>query len=129
MRDINRIKEFCDELAEIWETNCPDWRFGQLISNVFGQMRSEGKDCFFPEEKEMMEYFKNYFSPKTEDNIEDEKERQKGKCKNICLRLSDEGIVYNYCCHFCPRKKHCDTKCEWLDDHESYVGCCEYVED
>lgn len=58
MRDERRIKKFCNELAEIWEEECPDWRFGQLIVNVFGSMNI---DPFFPEEDEMLEYFKNYF--------------------------------------------------------------------
>lgn len=61
MRNPNRIFDFCSKLAEIWYDNCPDWRFGQLMCNVFGQMASEGSDPFFPEEDEMIEYFENYF--------------------------------------------------------------------
>ena len=66
MRDIKRIKKFCNELADIWEENTVDWRFGQLICNVFGQMAAEGRDPFFPEEDEMIKYFRNYF--KNEEN-------------------------------------------------------------
>ena len=66
MRDIKRIRKFCNELAEIWEENAVDWRFGQLICNVFGQMAAEGRDPFFPEENEMIKYFRNYF--KNEEN-------------------------------------------------------------
>ena len=61
MRDIKRIRKFCNELAGIWEENVPQWRFGQLICNVFGQMAADGRDPFFPEENEMIDYFKNYF--------------------------------------------------------------------
>ena len=61
MRDIKRIRKFCNELADIWEENTFDWRFGQLICNVFGQMAAEGRDPFFPEEDEMIKYFRNYF--------------------------------------------------------------------
>ena len=50
MRDVNRIYEFCNELATVWVTKCPDWRFGQLMSNVLGKMQSEGRDIFFPVE-------------------------------------------------------------------------------
>ena len=64
MRDIKRIRKFCNELAEIWETYCPDWRFGQLIENVLGQMQSEGRDIFFPEEDKMIAYFKDFFKSK-----------------------------------------------------------------
>ena len=63
MRDPKRIRNFCNQLAEIWETNCPDWRFGQLMVNVLGGMR---QDPFFPEEDEMLEVFKNYFHKEEE---------------------------------------------------------------
>lgn len=67
MRDINRIDKFCKELAEIWKTNAPDWRFGQLMVNVLNSMP---KDPFFPEEDEMLQFFKDYFSPKKDDKEE-----------------------------------------------------------
>ena len=68
MRDVKRIYEFCNQLATVWATKCPDWRFGQLMSNVLGQMQSEGRDIFFPEEKEMMDYIKKYFGMEDEKN-------------------------------------------------------------
>lgn len=60
MRDINRIDKFCNELAEKWK-KVPDWRFGQLMCNILGEMQSAGRDPFFPEENEMMEFIKEYF--------------------------------------------------------------------
>lgn len=54
MRNPERIKEFCNELAEIWEANVPQWRFGQLICNVFGTLN---EDPFFLEEDRLMESF------------------------------------------------------------------------
>lgn len=56
MRDINRIDKFCDELKELWKTPmCRDMRFGQFISNVFGDIYDETKrDLWFMEESEMM---------------------------------------------------------------------------
>ena len=33
MRDSTRIHEICSLLEEIWGT-VPDWRFGQLLSNL-----------------------------------------------------------------------------------------------
>ena len=33
MRDSTRIHEICSLLEEIWKT-VPDWRFGQLLSNL-----------------------------------------------------------------------------------------------
>lgn len=58
MRDIERIDKFCNQLAEIWKTNCPDWRFGQLIMNVFS---SFDIDPFFPEEDQMIQKFEKFF--------------------------------------------------------------------
>ena len=58
MRDPKRIKKFCDELAEIWETKCPDWRFGQLMCNT---LASDGHDPFFDEDDKMMEKLEKYF--------------------------------------------------------------------
>lgn len=61
MRDVNRIKEFTDEFAEIRADEFPDWRFGQLMNNFLSWLSSYKKtDCFFPEEKEMMELFREY---------------------------------------------------------------------
>ena len=60
MRDPKRIDEFCDELKALWHC-VPDWRFGQLMSNMLGAFVQEtGKDIFFPEEPEMMEFFRKY---------------------------------------------------------------------
>lgn len=55
MRDPKRIRKFCNELADIWETNCPDWRFGQLLVNVIA------RDPWFLEEEDMMQLFRVYF--------------------------------------------------------------------
>lgn len=57
MRNPDRIYKFCNELANIWATKCPDWRFGQLMMNVLGEMQAGGRDPFFPEEEEMMKFF------------------------------------------------------------------------
>ena len=57
-RDPKRIRKFCNRLAAVWE-KVPDWRFGQLICNVFG---AYGRDPFFPEDEEMIEFFEKFFS-------------------------------------------------------------------
>lgn len=61
MRDPKRLDDFYDQLKQIHKECCPDWRFGQMILNVLGKMASEGRDPFFPEEEEMLAYFKKYF--------------------------------------------------------------------
>lgn len=56
MRDPKRIREFCNRLADIWESQCPDWRFGQLVVNV------AGRDPFYIEDDKMISMFKEYFN-------------------------------------------------------------------
>lgn len=59
MRDVKRIDIFCKRLAKAWKKS-PDLRFGQFICNVFGAMASSGRDPFFPEEDEMIEFIEKY---------------------------------------------------------------------
>ena len=61
MRDINRLDKFYDELKEFHKKNFPDWRFGQLIVNVFTEWQAKtNRDVFFPEEDEMIQIFRDY---------------------------------------------------------------------
>lgn len=61
MRDPNRLDSFYAEMCRIHKEKFPDWRFGQLCSNFFGWlMQEKRKDLFFPEEAQMLEYFKEY---------------------------------------------------------------------
>ena len=61
MRDINRIDKFCEELKTEWK-KYPDYRFGQMMMNVFSEMVRNGKDPFYPEDKEMMAAIKGHMS-------------------------------------------------------------------
>ena len=58
MRDPKRIDDFCNALATLWKTECPDWRFGQLVCNVFGTFKF---DPWWLEEDEMLKWFEQYF--------------------------------------------------------------------
>lgn len=61
MRDPKRIMVFCKELAGLWSM-VPDWRFGQLVSNIMRMYMSEtGRDPFFVEDAELMERMKAWF--------------------------------------------------------------------
>lgn len=61
MRDIDRIDKFTNELNRIWKTHFPDWRFGQFMSNLFGQYSYETRrDVFFLEEDDLLNYL-HYF--------------------------------------------------------------------
>ena len=59
MRDPKRIDAFLERLGRIWKEECPDWRFGQLIVNVF-EANSRGT-VLFSEEDRMIEVFEGYF--------------------------------------------------------------------
>ena len=49
MRDIKRIRKFCNELATFWETYVPDMRFWQVIQLIGDGLQ---RDPFFLEEKD-----------------------------------------------------------------------------
>jgi len=59
MRDPARVHKFFAELTDLWLKYCPDWRFGQLLSNW---ILAEGRDPFYWEEdkfiKELREFMK-----------------------------------------------------------------------
>lgn len=59
MRDPARIDAFCDRLKVAWK-KLSDWRFGQFMSNCLGKMAATGRDPFFPEESEMIEFIEKY---------------------------------------------------------------------
>ncbi len=59
MRDVDRIKPFCDEFAELW-SRYPDLRFGQIMSNIERYVLMEHKkDMYFMEEDELMEVIRH----------------------------------------------------------------------
>ena len=58
MRNRNRIDPFLNQIGKLWKENCPDWRFGQLIENVFG---SSEYLTWFVEEDTMIDIFRDYF--------------------------------------------------------------------
>ena len=59
MRDINRIKPFCDELAELW-AKYPDLRFGQIMWNMDKYISNEHrKDMFYMEDDELMKVIRH----------------------------------------------------------------------
>lgn len=58
MRDPNRIDDFTKVLNYIWKTKCPDWRFGQLVTNVFA---IDAFKFWFIEEEEVLRLVCKYF--------------------------------------------------------------------
>lgn len=60
MRDIRRIDRVLNILGDYWKL-VPDWRLGQLITNVFG-----GKDIFYLEEEDFIKALNEFFNKKGE---------------------------------------------------------------
>ena len=61
MRDPDRLEGFYEEIKAIHRGTFPDWRFGQLMYNFLGWLYQDKHiDCFFPEEDQMVEYFKEF---------------------------------------------------------------------
>lgn len=65
MRDPERINQFLDLLKALWHT-VPDWRFLQLIENVFG--RFENNFTFYIEDDQAIERLKQFFEVGKEKN-------------------------------------------------------------
>lgn len=60
MRNPDRIDSFCDKLKEYWH-KVPDWRFSQLIINIYGKCEF---DPWFLEENDSLKLFEKYFEKK-----------------------------------------------------------------
>ena len=65
MRRPERLYKFYEQVNLIHMQQFPDWRFGQFMCNVLGDMQSKGRDPFFPEEDEMIEFIEKYVKEKT----------------------------------------------------------------
>lgn len=61
MRDVSRIKPFCDEFAELWATH-PYLRFGQIMQNIARYIEiNYEKDIFYMEEDELIEIIREWY--------------------------------------------------------------------
>ena len=58
MRDPKRIEQFCNYLRAVWML-FPDWRFGQLVSNIY---HLTGNPAFFyKEDDELLQALKDVY--------------------------------------------------------------------
>lgn len=62
MRDVNRLYGFYNKLMKLHMENFPDWRFGQLISNLerWLQVKKRIDDIFYIEEDVMQRYINEF---------------------------------------------------------------------
>ena len=94
-RDKARIKPFCDRLAQLWETQGPDLRFGQIISLLPLAIDRPGHDPFFVEEDEMLEAPQHTFSQegKAARTLDTEQlESLKGRWEDLLDSIYDAGF-------------------------------------
>lgn len=56
MRDPGRLITFYMELERIHREEVPDWRFGQMMYNIFGK-----EDIFYLEEDTILKRVKDFF--------------------------------------------------------------------
>ena len=56
MRDINRIDDYCVQLAQMWK-RLPDWRFTQLLANY---ARENGGISFYMEDEDFFRSLAEY---------------------------------------------------------------------
>ena len=56
LRNSNRLYTFYTEIRRIHMAYVPEWRFSQLMYNVFGN-----EDIFYLEEEDVLKRLKNFF--------------------------------------------------------------------
>lgn len=61
MRERTRISELCDLLMVLWQHNCPDMRFGQLMCCLDSFISTSGKDIFYVEDEDMKTFMVEFF--------------------------------------------------------------------
>ena len=60
MRNVERIKPFCETLVNEW-SKVPDLRFGQLMMDILAMYVQEyGNDYFYAEDDEMIKVIKKF---------------------------------------------------------------------
>lgn len=64
-RDINRLPKFYTALMTLHMQQCPDIRFGQLISNIMASAGHSVDDLFYMEDEKVLELIEDYFSNRT----------------------------------------------------------------
>ena len=60
MRDPARLKKAYEAIEEIHRKSFPDMRIGQLMYNLISWMVTKGRDPFFPEEKEFVNWLRKF---------------------------------------------------------------------
>ena len=76
MRDPKRIEDVCNLVRYVWKM-VPDLRFGQLVLNIFSELEAKGKNPFYMEDDEMMDFLEEYGAEITRRRVEGEQKNGK----------------------------------------------------
>lgn len=68
-RDPKRIEGFCETLKEVW-LKVPDWRFGQLVSNIVKSAEMTPQTFFYIEDDKMEEILERVISSYTKYDVD-----------------------------------------------------------
>lgn len=60
MRDPNRLLRLYPDLALYHKKYFPDWRFGQFVENLFSWIKENGRDPFYIEDDNMIDWVRSY---------------------------------------------------------------------
>ena len=104
MRNPERLDEFYEKIKELHKKYCPDWRFGQLMSNFADCVG----DIFYWEEDAFLESFEEYLK-KTfplKKKIADEVQTKMIEAMKNLSEACDEMID----CAECPFEEFCSGK-------------------
>ena len=108
MRNPERLDEFYEKIKELHKKYCPDWRFGQLMSNFADNVG----DIFYWEEDAFLESFEEYLKKNFEEEImpSPEKKIQLNEAQAKMIEAM-KGIV-DACedmgeCRECPFNAYC----------------------
>lgn len=92
MRDPERIEPIIACLRGIWE-QVPDWRFGQLLSNLLHAMYEEGNglDPFFMEDDRFMDLVNRICKRLGVEEVRETIEPWEKRCRNCKYQFEDDG--------------------------------------
>lgn len=68
-RDLKRIEDFCETLKEVW-SKVPNWRFGQLVSNIVKSAEMTPQTFFYIEDDKMKEILEQIISSYTKYDVD-----------------------------------------------------------
>ena len=116
MRDPERIEPIIACLRGIWE-QVPDWRFGQLLSNLLHAMYEEGNglDPFFMEDDRFVDLVNHICKRLGVEEVRATAEPLEERCHDCPFMRKDHRHHDDWCDYWgktCENEKECKVKNE-----------------